>query len=370
MARDIEVYEKRIYEAAGEAFNIGSPQQLGVILFEKLGLPVVEKTPTGQPSTRERVLEELATEHALPGLILDWRELAKLKSTYVDSLPELIHPETGRIHTNYNQTIAATGRLSSTNPNLQNIPVRTPQGQAIRRAFIPVEGHVLMAADYVQIELRILAHMSADPGLKAAFERGDDIHTATAAMVYKIPIEEVTKDQRRKAKEVNYGIPYGISAFGLAQRLRCPRAEAQMLIEQYQQAYPAVAGFLASQVEKAREKGYCETLLGRRRYVPNINARNRNERSAAERISVNMPIQGTQADMIKLAMIRIHHRLAAERREARMILQVHDELVLTLPPGEAEAVRPLVEQEMIHALRLDVPIEVDIHVAGNWLDAH
>ncbi|MEZ4698973.1 MAG: DNA polymerase I [Rhodothermales bacterium] len=370
MAIDIAAYEKQIYEAAGEEFNIGSPVQLGVILFDKLGLPIVEKTPKGQPSTRERVLEELATEHPLPGLILDWRELAKLKSTYVDSLPELVNPETGRIHTNYNQTIAATGRLSSTNPNLQNIPIRTPQGQAVRKAFIPVEGNVLMAADYVQIELRILAHMSGDPGLKAAFEQGEDIHTATAALVYKIPIDQVTKDQRRKAKEVNYGIPYGISAFGLAQRLRCPRSEAQMLIDQYQQAYPAVAGFLAMQVEKAREKGYCETLLGRRRYVPNINARNRNERSAAERISVNMPIQGTQADMIKLAMIRIHNRLAAEKRNAKMILQVHDELVLTLPPAEVDDVRGLVEHEMVNALKLDIPIEVDINVANNWLEAH
>ncbi|MDZ4702216.1 MAG: DNA polymerase I [Rhodothermales bacterium] len=370
MEIDIAAFEKQIYEAAGESFNIGSPVQLGVILFDKLGLPVIEKTPKGQASTRERVLEELATEHPLPGLILDWRELAKLKSTYVDSLPELVNPETGRIHTNYNQTIAATGRLSSTNPNLQNIPVRTPQGQAVRKAFIPIEGHVLMAADYVQIELRILAHMSGDPGLKAAFEKGEDIHTATAALVYKIPIDQVTKDQRRKAKEVNYGIPYGISAFGLAQRLRCPRAEAQMLIDQYQQAYPAVAGFLAAQVEKAREKGYCETLLGRRRYVPNINARNRNERSSAERISVNMPIQGTQADMIKLAMIRIYNRLHAEQRAARMILQVHDELVLTLPPAEVDAIRGLVEHEMVNALRLDLPIEVDINVANNWLDAH
>ena len=370
METDLKRFEKEIYEAAGEEFNIGSTQQLGKILFEKLGLRVVAKTPKGQPSTRESVLEELATEHPLPGLILDWRQLAKLKSTYVDSLGELIHPETGRIHTNFSQTVAATGRLSSNSPNLQNIPIRTEQGRAIRKAFVPVEGNLLMAADYVQIELRILAHMSGDENLKRAFEEGQDIHTATAALVYKIPIEEVTRDQRRKAKEVNYGIPYGISSFGLAQRLRCPFSEAQELIEQYQQSYPSVAGFLAMQVEKAREKGYAETLLGRRRYVPNINARNRNERSAAERIAVNMPIQGTQADMIKIAMVNIHKKLNAKGLESKMILQVHDELVLSVPEKEVDIVRTLVVDEMVNALPLDVPIEVDVNVADNWLDAH
>ena len=370
MKTDLKRFEKEIYEAAGEEFNIGSTQQLGKILFEKLGLRVVAKTPKGQPSTRESVLEELATEHPLPGLILDWRQLAKLKSTYVDSLGELIHPETGRIHTNFSQTVAATGRLSSNSPNLQNIPIRTEQGRAIRKAFVPVEGNLLMAADYVQIELRILAHMSGDENLRRAFEEGQDIHTATAALVYKIPIEEVTRDQRRKAKEVNYGIPYGISSFGLAQRLRCPFSEAQELIEQYQQSYPSVAGFLAMQVEKAREKGYAETLLGRRRYVPNINARNRNERSAAERIAVNMPIQGTQADMIKIAMVNIRKKLNAKGLESKMILQVHDELVLSVPEKEVDGVRTLVVDEMISALPLDVPIEVDVNVADNWLDAH
>lgn len=367
---DLSRYQGEIYEAAGEEFNIGSTQQLGHILFEKLGLRVVSKTSTGKPSTKESVLSELATEHPLPGLILDWRQLSKLKSTYVDSLPELIHPETGRIHTSFSQTVAATGRLSSNSPNLQNIPIRTEQGRAIRKAFVPVEGNLLMAADYVQIELRILAHMSGDENLKQAFEEKQDIHTATAALVYKIPVEEVTREQRNKAKEVNYGIPYGISSFGLAQRLRCPFSEAQELIEQYQRSYPSVAGFLAMQVEKARENGYAETLLGRRRFVPNINARNRNERSAAERVAVNMPIQGTQADMIKIAMVRIHERLRAEGFEARMILQVHDELVLSVPEAEVDAVKKLLVDEMVKALPLDVPIEVEVNVADNWLDAH
>ena len=368
--KDMDQYEAQIYEQAGEEFKIGSTQQLGRILFEKLELPVIAKTPKGKPSTRENVLSELATHHPLPGLILDWRQLAKLKSTYVDSLGTLLHPETNRIHTNFSQTVAATGRLSSNSPNLQNIPIRTEQGRAIRKAFIPVEGNMLMSADYVQIELRILAHMSGDKHLKKAFQEGQDIHTATAALVYKIPIEEVTRDQRRKAKEVNYGIPYGISAFGLAQRLRCPVKEAQELIEKYQQSYPFVAGFLARLVEAAREKGYAETLLGRRRYVPGINARNRNERSASERIAVNMPIQGTQADMIKLAMVRIQDKIYDMGMEAKMILQVHDELVFSVPQPEVEALRALIVPEMTQALPLDVPIEVDANVGNNWLEAH
>ena len=370
MGKEMDRLEKAIYEAAGETFNIASTQQLGHILFEKLGLPVVSKTPKGKPSTKESVLSQLATEHALPGDILDWRQLAKLKSTYVDSLGELIHPETGRIHTSYNQTIAATGRLSSSNPNLQNIPIRTPQGREIRKAFIPPEGQMLMAADYVQIELRILASMSGDEALIEAFKSGDDIHRATAAMVYGITLNEVTPDQRRKAKEVNYGIPYGVSAFGLAQRLRCSVSEAKALIDQYQKSYSSVSRFLAEQVEKARENGYAETLLGRRRYVPAIHARNRMERSAAERIAVNMPIQGTQADMIKIAMIRIARLMTAEAMASTMIMQVHDELVFNVVPEEETVLREIVEREMVQALPLEVPIEVDMHTAGNWLDAH
>lgn len=282
------------------------------------------------------MLQELATQHPLPGLILDWRHLAKLKSTYVDGLEPLIHPETGRIHTTFNQTVTATGRLSSSNPNLQNIPVRTEMGREIRRAFVPRPGWKLLSADYVQIELRILAALSGDEALRRAFLEGQDIHTATAARVFKVPPEQVTPEQRRRAKMVNYGIPYGISAWGLAQRLRCSTREAQELIEEYQRAFPGVTRYLHRVVEEARQKGYVETLLGRRRYVPNINSRNRAERSMAERIAVNMPIQGTQADMIKLAMVHIYHRLKREGYRAKMLLQVHDELVFEMPPEEVE----------------------------------
>jgi DNA polymerase-1 len=362
--------EQRIYEAAGGSFNIGSTQQLGTILFERLGLRVVSKTGTGKPSTREDVLQQLATEHELPGLILDWRELAKLKSTYVDSLSQLVHPETGRIHTSFNQTVAATGRLSSSNPNLQNIPVRTARGREIRRAFVPREGWSLLSADYAQIELRILASLSGDEAMQEAFRAGADIHTATAARVFSCPADEVTRDQRRKAKEVNYGIPYGVSSFGLAQRLRCSTGEAQALIDGYHASFPRVARFLADQVELARDRGYAETTLGRRRFVPDIGARNRNVRSAAERVAVNMPIQGTQADMIKIAMVRIHERIRKEGLQARMLLQVHDELVFEAPPPEMEALRTMAREEMESALPLGVPVEVGMDEGENWLDAH
>ncbi len=362
--------ERQIYELAGERFNIGSPQQLSEILFEKLGLRVVSKTSTGKSSTKESVLQELATEHPLPGLILDWRQLAKLKSTYVDSLPKLIHPETGRIHTNFNQTVTATGRLSSSNPNLQNIPVRSERGREIRKAFVPEEGWKMLSADYAQIELRILASLSGDEALKEAFRTGQDVHTATAARVFGVSPGQVTREQRRKAKMVNYGIPYGVSAFGLAQRLRCSVKEAQALIDQYKRSFPGVARYLALQVERAREKGYVETLLGRRRYVPDIRSRNRTVRSFAERVAVNMPMQGTQADMIKLAMVRLHDRLAGEGMKSRMLLQVHDELVFETPPGEVEYLRKIVIHEMTNALPLEVPIEVDVGLGDNWLDAH
>jgi len=370
LTQELEKLEKQIYEVAGEEFNIGSTQQLGTILFEKLKLRVVSKTSTGKASTKENVLVELATEHPLPGLILDWRKMTKLKSTYVDSLPDLIHPETGRIHTDFNQTIAATGRLSSTNPNLQNIPVRSEMGREIRKAFVPAEGWRMMSADYVQIELRILADMSGDEGLRHAFESGEDIHTATAARIYKIKPEQVTRDMRRKAKEVNYGIPYGVSAWGLAQRLRTSNKEAQMLIDQYQQSFPRVPTYLNEVIAGAREKGYVETKLGRRRYVPGINVSNRVERGLAERVAVNMPIQGTQADMIKIAMVRLHDRMRKKKLKSRMLLQVHDELVFEVPPEEVDTMRSLIKKEMIHALPLNVPVEVDVNVGDNWLDAH
>ena len=414
----LEGLEAQIYELAGRAFTIGSPKQIGEVLFNDppgeeeleayetwlqdmkdkeagevagdpdakpktkkqlaeeaptfgLGLQPLGKTRSGQPKTDEKVLTELAQEHQLPALILDWRKVSKLKSTYVDKLPELIHPDTGRVHTDFNQTVTATGRLSSSNPNLQNIPIRTDLGKEIRKAFVAEPGHVLLAADYAQIELRIIAHMSGDPGLVEAFSEGRDIHTATASRVFDVPYEEVNRGQRDRVKQVNYGIPYGISAFGLAQRLRIGNKEAQTLIDQYQESYPRVIEFLEGLKEEARDRGYVETLLGRRRYVPQITSRNPNDRAYAERIAVNMPIQGTQADMIKIAMIAIHRGLEAVSAGARMILQVHDELVFEVPEGDVEAVSAFVTEQMRGALPLgDVPVVVDVGVAGNWLDAH
>jgi DNA polymerase-1 len=371
LAEKLDEIEGQIYELAGEEFNINSPQQLGEILFEKLDMPVLEKTSTGNPSTKESVLQELATDHELPGLVLDWRKTYKLKSTYLDSLGALVHADTGRLHTSFNQTRTATGRLSSSDPNLQNIPVRTEVGREIRRAFIPRDGWRLMAADYAQIELRILASMSGDEAMQDTFRRDGDIHTDAAARVFDIDAEDVSRDQRRKAKEVNYGIPYGVSPWGLAQRLRTSVDEAQDLISQYQKSYPGVSKYLNELVEKAREKGYAETLLGRRRYVPNINASNSNRRGYAERIAVNMPIQGTQADMIKIAMNRVRERLNEEGLDATMLLQVHDELVFEHPPEEEDTLRALVEEEMRDALPLDgVPVVVDIDSGPNWLEAH
>jgi len=363
--------ESEIFELAGEEFNINSTQQLGEILFEKLDLPVVSKTPTGKPSTKESVLEELSTEHDIPGLVLDWRSTYKIKSTYLDALGELVHPETGRIHTSFNQTRTSTGRLSSSDPNLQNIPIRTDMGREIRRAFVPRDGWTLVAADYAQIELRILASMSEDDAMQETFHEGGDIHTDAAARVYGLDPDNVTSDQRRKAKEVNYGIPYGISPWGLAQRLRMPVDEAQDLIKQYRQSYPGVSQLLNELVEEARENGYAQTLLGRRRYLPDIDASNSNQRSAAERVAVNMPIQGTQADMIKIAMNEIRDRLRAEDWEAEMLLQVHDELVFEVPPNELSDVQQLVEEEMRDALPLeDVPVLVEIDTGDDWLEAH
>ena len=368
---ELSEIESEIYDLAGEEFNINSPQQLGVILFEKLDLPVVSKTPTGNPSTKESVLQELSTEHEIPGLVLDWRSTYKIKSTYLDALGELVHPETGRIHTSFNQTRTSTGRLSSSDPNLQNIPIRTEVGREIRRAFVPRDGWKLMAADYAQIELRILASMSGDEAMIETFREDGDIHTDAAARVYDIDPEEVTSDQRRKAKEVNYGIPYGISPWGLAQRLRMPFDEANDLIKQYRKSYSGVSRLLNELVEQAQENGYAQTMLGRRRYLPDIDSSNSNQRSAAERVAVNMPIQGTQADMIKIAMNRIHERLADATWDAEMLLQVHDELVFELPPDEVDEVRSMVEAEMRDALPLDdVPVVIDIGVGDHWLDAH
>ena len=371
LQEELDDIEATIYELAGTEFNINSRQQLAEVLFDTLDLPVVSKTPTGKRSTKESVLEELSTEHEIPGLVLDWRSTYKIKSTYLDALGELVHPETGRIHTSFNQTRTSTGRLSSSDPNLQNIPIRTEVGREIRRAFVPREGWTLMAADYAQIELRILASMSGDEAMQETFRTGGDIHTDAAARVYDIDPDAVTSDQRRKAKEVNYGIPYGISPWGLAQRLRMPVDEAQALIKQYRKSYAGVSQLLNELVEQAQENGYAQTLLGRRRYLPDIDHSNSNRRSAAERVAVNMPIQGTQADMIKIAMNRIHERLSAEDWDAEMLLQVHDELVFELPPDEVADGREMVEREMRDALPLeDVPVVVDIDVGDHWLDAH
>ena len=368
---ELDEMEKEIFELAGEEFNINSPQQLGEILFEKLDLPVISKTPTGNPSTKESVLQELSTEHDIPALVLDWRSIYKLKSTYLDALGELVHPETGRIHTSFNQTRTTTGRLSSSEPNLQNIPIRTEMGRKIRRAFVPREGWTLLAADYAQIELRILASMSGDEAMQETFRNDGDIHTDAAARVFGIDPADVSRDQRRKAKEVNYGIPYGVSPWGLAQRLRVPVDEAQDLISQYQKSYPGVSQLLNELVENAQEQGYAETLLGRRRYLPDIDSSNSNRRGYAERVAVNMPIQGTQADMIKIAMNRVQEQLDANDWQAKMLLQVHDELVFEMPPDEVEPVRAMVRDQMEDALPLDgVPVLVDIEVGDDWLDAH
>jgi DNA polymerase-1 len=370
LGQEADTLEGEIYELAGEEFSIGSPKQLGEILFDKLGLEPIRKTSTGRRSTNERVLMQLAAEHELPAKILDWRRVTKLKSTYVDTLADYIHPETGRIHGSFNQAVAATGRLSSANPNVQNIPVRTGTGKEIRRAFIPAEGMRFLVADYVQIELRILASMSDDPGLIAAFENREDVHRATAARIYEVDPEDVTRDMRRKAKEVNFGIPYGISAYELSQRLRISREEAKDLINQYDRSYPEVDRLRNHQINHARNHGYVETILGRRRYTPAINSPRFNERSAAERIAMNMPIQGSQADMIKRAMVRIHGELKRLGLESRMILQVHDELVFEVTSAELDQVRDLVQTEMVNALPLKVPIEIDIGVGDNWLEAH
>ncbi len=365
--------EEKIYELAGEHFNIGSPKQLGEILYEKL--KVTDKPPrtaTKQYSTAEEALVKLADRHPVIPLILEYRSISKLVGTYLDSFPKLINPVTGRLHTVYNQTVTATGRLSSSNPNLQNIPIRTERGREIRRAFVARdEDHLLLAADYSQIELRIIASLAKDQHMLHAFNSSFDIHAATAAKIYHLKMEEVSKDQRRNAKSVNFGIVYGISAFGLSEQLGISRKEAAALIEEYFAQYPDIQRFIEQSKQFAREHGYARTLLGRRRYLPDINSRNASARSFAERNAVNMPIQGTSADMIKLAMVRIHRELQKRNLKTKMILQVHDELVFDLYRPEEQEVRELVVREMQQALPLDgLTIDVGIDVGTNWLDAH
>ncbi|TLM95347.1 DNA polymerase I [Hymenobacter jeollabukensis] len=364
--------EEQIFKISGEPFNIGSPKQLGEVLFDKLqvgGKP--KKTKTGQYATGEEVLSLLAAEHPIAALILEYRQLTKLKSTYVDALPQLVCELDGRIHTSFNQAVAATGRLSSTNPNLQNIPIRTEKGREIRRAFVPRDNdHLLVAADYSQIELRIMASFSQDPTMIESFRQGLDIHQSTASKIFKVPLDQVDSDMRRKAKTANFGIIYGISAFGLAQRLNINRKEATELIDAYFAEFPAVKQYMDESIRKARDLEYAETLLGRRRYLRDINSRNATLRGYTERNAINAPIQGTAADIIKVAMIHIHDWLEQEKLGTKMILQVHDELVFDAPKDEVAHIQPKIRELMANALPMQVPLEVEIGTGANWLEAH
>ena len=363
--------EQEIYELAGTSFNISSARQVGEILFERLKIDEkARKTKTGQYSTTEEVLEKLRYRHPIVDKILTYRGLRKLLSTYIDALPELINPATGKIHTSFNQTVTATGRLSSSNPNLQNIPIRDEEGREIRRAFIPEEGALFFSADYSQIELRIMAHLSGDPAMIEAFVSGLDIHAATASKIYKVGIDEVTKEMRRKAKTANFGIIYGISTFGLAERLNIPRSEAKQLIDGYFETFPRVKQYMEQSIEVAREKGYVETLNGRKRMLPDIHSHNSVVRGYAERNAINAPIQGSAADIIKIAMVRIFDRFEREGLQAKMILQVHDELNFTVPLPEIDTVSRIVKEEMEHAATLRVPLVADTGTGSNWLEAH
>ncbi|MBI1423820.1 MAG: DNA polymerase I [Gammaproteobacteria bacterium] len=362
--------EQEIYQLAGEEFNLGSPKQIQAVLFEKLNLPVIKKTKTGQPSTDESVLQELAVDYPLPALILETRGLSKLKSTYTDKLPEMIDPHDGRVHTSYQQAVAATGRLSSTDPNLQNIPIRSEEGRRIRQAFIAQDGYKLVAADYSQIELRIMAHLSGDAGLINAFKAGEDIHRATAAEVFGVAKEQVTNDQRRSAKAINFGLIYGMSAFGLSRQLNIARGEAQSYIDLYFSRYPGVKDYMESTRELARKQGYVETVFGRRLYLPDINASNMQRRQYAERTAINAPMQGTAADIIKLAMIDLDKAITKEQRDIRMIMQVHDELVFEVSEGIVDDSVVLIRDKMSHAAELTIPLVVDVGIGNNWDEAH
>lgn len=371
LTEEAQKLEKEIQTIAGFEFNVSSPMQVGEVLFDRLKLDEkAKKTKTGQYSTAEDVLEKIRSKHPIIGKILDYRGLKKLLSTYVDALPLLINPVTGKVHTSYNQTVAATGRLSSTNPNLQNIPIRDAQGKEIRKAFIPDEDCLFLSADYSQIELRIMAHLSGDKNMLDAFNSGLDIHTATAAKIYKIPIEEVTSDMRRKAKTANFGIIYGISTFGLSDRLAIPRGEAKELIEGYFITYPDVKKYMDTSIQRAKELGYVETLLGRKRFLPDINSQNSIVRGFAERNAINAPIQGTAADIIKIAMVNIQLRFEKENIQSKMTMQVHDELNFTVVEQDIELVKKLVVEEMENAIKLNVPLIAECGVGKNWLEAH
>lgn len=370
ISKTLESLESQAYEEAGEEFNLSSPKQIQKIFFEKLELPVIKKTPKGQPSTAEAVLQELAEDYALPRIILEHRGLSKLKSTYTDKLPGQINPTTGRIHTSYHQAVAATGRLSSSNPNLQNIPIRSHEGRRIRQAFIAPEDCQLVAADYSQIELRIMAHLSNDEGLLSAFKEGKDIHQATAADIFALNLEDVSSDQRRHAKAINFGLIYGMSAFGLAKQLGVGRNEAQDYMDEYFKRYPGVKRYMEETREIAREQGYVETLFGRRLYLPEINAKNAMRRQYAERTAINAPMQGTAADIIKLAMISTDQWLESDAQQIKMIMQVHDELVFEVPNNMITEAKNGIKKTMESAAKLDVPLIVDIGLGNNWDEAH
>ena len=367
--RVVQNLTAEIYRLAGHTFNVNSTQQLGEVLFQELNLPPIKKTKTGF-STDVTVLEALKDQHPIIDALLEYRQLTKLKSTYVDALPSLLHPETGRVHTSYNQTVAATGRLSSSDPNLQNIPIRTELGREIRRAFIPrSDGWKILAADYSQIELRVMAHVSGDQALREAFLQNEDIHSTTAARVFGVPPAEVTKEMRRKAKEVNFGIMYGIGPFGLGNRLGIPQSEAKEIIARYFERFPGVKEYIHQTLEHARRAGYVQTLLGRRRHLPDIHSKNQNIRGNAERQAINMPIQGTSADMIKIAMVRLHRKLLEEKMQSRLLLQVHDELVCEVPVDEEAKLKTMVVEVMQDALPLTVPVKVDVGTGASWFDA-
>ncbi len=371
LAERIHALEQESYKVAGHPFNLGSPKQIGEIFFERLGLPVVERTPKGAPSTSEGVLQRLADDgHELPRLILEHRGLAKLKSTYTDKLPEMVNRVTGRVHTSYHQAVAATGRLSSSDPNLQNIPIRSEEGRLIRQAFVPEPGWRMVAADYSQIELRIMAHLSGDAGLLAAFAAGEDIHRATASEVFGVPLAEVTSDQRRSAKAINFGLIYGMSAFGLARQLGIERGAAQEYVDLYFRRYPGVREFMDRIRAQARERHYVETLFGRRLYLPDIDHSNQARRGGAERTAINAPMQGTAADIIKRAMISVDRWIQTERPPVHMIMQVHDELVFEVAEGAVEEARGRIRGIMEGAAELAVPLLVEVGVGGNWEEAH
>ncbi|MYM63730.1 DNA polymerase I [Pseudomaricurvus sp. HS19] len=370
IARRLEELEREAHDLAGEPFNLSSTKQLGQILFEKLQLPVIKKTPKGAPSTAEEVLQELALDYPLPKLLIEHRGLSKLKSTYTDKLPQMINPRTGRVHTSYHQAVTATGRLSSSDPNLQNIPIRTEEGRRIRKAFVAPAGYRIVAADYSQIELRIMAHLSGDEGLQKAFAGGLDVHKATAAEVFQVPLENVTGEQRRSAKAINFGLIYGMSAFGLAKQLHVGRFEAQQYIDLYFERYPGVKRYMDETRSQASESGYVETLRGRRLYLPEIRSSNGMRRQAAERTAINAPMQGSAADIIKLAMLSVHQWLQVSALDARVIMQVHDELVLEVAEAQVDAVCAGLRERMEAAMELAVPLVVDVGVGANWDEAH